>query len=216
MGSLTQRKKAGGPGGAAGSGAAGSEGGAAGPGEVEDGRDMDELMDEFADLRLELAALAGEGTEHFAFSARGGKWTGRHKHVGGDSVMAAKSRAALVFVHTYSFQHSVSFALATYEMADSATMASAWIHRMDYFFRIWRVTKGAFAFSEDMIDSYKETEEFTLFASKLRKDSPADQRVQQIRSFRPSKAATLVRGPKGKGHGKAKGPMPVGPASSSG
>eukprot|EP00974_Lingulodinium_polyedra_P075476 7314830-Lingulodinium_polyedra.AAC.1 len=112
----------------------------------------------------------------------------------------------------YTFQRSINFAITTYNLADAATMAAGWIHKMEYFHRVWRVTKGAFVFTEELIKNYQEPEEFTLFASKVRKGSPADQRVTQIRSMRPSHPVDIGR-PKAKGKAQAVGPMPSGPAS---
>eukprot|EP00974_Lingulodinium_polyedra_P119248 11170449-Lingulodinium_polyedra.AAC.1 len=69
---------------AGGSGAGSSHDAPPAPGLPEEGgQELEELLSDFEALRRELVEMAGEGTQHFALSIRGGKWTAENKHVGG-------------------------------------------------------------------------------------------------------------------------------------
>lgn len=147
-----------------------------------------------AELQSRRAALAdvGEGEAHFRWRLRGGAWTAAHKGLTYDAFSAGpivKGGLAEAWCVQWGVTRSASWSISMYGEEASLTMAKAWVHLHEWFFRTCQAHRGdsSWDFCDEVLEQYEELPalvELYGVGSQRCKD-----RIDAMRRIRPRRPA---------------------------
>ena len=128
----------------------------------------------------ELGAALGDFVD-----VRGGGWTEKHKGTPADCTVGQARPQTKAFCRAYSLPIMASYAYSRYGEEAAARLATAWCHRLQYFYDIWVAADDPdYKFSHADVDAYIETEEFQAFVEGVGVGA-IKERLSQLRALRP-------------------------------
>ena len=157
------------------------------PEDVVQDLDFEEVWRELAEKRAEMEVLYSEKDDFF-FQVRGGLWTMVHKKMAANEVRGAASHdLALRWLLQYGLQTTASFGFKAHTEEGAATLAGAWVHRMQYFYSIFKAALDLeYEYSDADRDAYQEELAFVdLRIEHSIHRGETWERCEQIRSFTP-------------------------------
>ena len=164
--------------------------------EAEDDEDADLAGMDAADVFDELHRLREtwqEGDDRlqrdFKVAVRGGAWTAAHRGVVADSIRGEASNADSVsFCKAYRLPQSGTFSISKFTEQHARTLASAWCHRMQFWFDLWLGRGGTLVleFLEEDPSLYEEP----LWVAELHTlgGEVVQSRLRDIRRIIPAKS----------------------------
>ena len=153
------------------------------------GMDGEAAAEAFLLRRAELGDdLGAEWREFFRWQLRGGRWTGMHKGIAFDCILASAIRGTEAHVFMSSFvglNVSASFSLTAYGEEQALILARAWIGKAYAWFRVWQEagSKLDHEFKAEDLASYAEPADSRALAVEAKGGLAG--RVQQIRKMFP-------------------------------
>ena len=148
---------------------------------------LDSAFRELARLRLAWQSEHEVTTIDFVPVIRGGNWTQEHKNTVTDCI-AGQAASPLVeaWCRKYGLNMSSSYSFNKYGHIAASVLATAWCHRMQHFWDIYKRQRLAnYQFTQADVDSYQEELSFVEFQIALPVESPAYPRVDQLKILRP-------------------------------
>jgi len=145
--------------------------------------------------RLEWEAAYEGMAEDFEVIVRGGPWT--EKHIGRvtDVIRAQPvSKEAKKWCELYGIVPSASFSIKRYTEAGASAMALAWVHRMQYFYDVYKDSdQSRYQYTAEDIAQYVEDEPFVDYQLTLPLEGGhAYDRAKQVKSIMPTNPSAAV------------------------